>query len=216
MTGNFRMRRWAGLFALVGVVFGLGQVFAQGIPSGAFVRDSAGNIWLVSGGQRAAVPIYQTTDDQIAAIPDSSQWVVPAADGSGALVLGVRPSWAGGAPAAVAIPGDALPTVTIQVDDRSIVSGQKISITLIGADDKGLQWIEWEGTYFDDGEDNDNRSTGDAELDGRHRFDCDDQKQCANVWTSTPTKKGEFKLRARARDNAEQRSQWVNIDLRVR
>ena len=214
------MRKWAGFVALLGLVFGLGQAFAQaGIPDGAFVRDSAGNVWLIAGGQRAGVPIYQTTDDQIAAVPDSGQWLIPAGDGSGALVLGAKPTWAGGAQAAAAttaIPGDALPTVSIQVDDEVINPGQTVRITLIGADDKGLQWIEWEGTFFDDGEDNDNRSTGDPVLDGRHRHQCDDQRQCANIWTVTPTKSGRFILRARARDTADQRSEWVNIPFRIR
>ena len=216
------MRKWAGFVMLVSLAFGLGHAFAQpGIPDGAFVRDSSGNVWLVVGGQRAGVPIYQTTDDQIAAVPDSGQWLVPAGDGSGALILGARPSWAvdtgqtAGA-GATAIPGDALPTLSIQVDDEVVDPGETVDVTLIGADDVGLQWIEWEGTYFDDGEDNDNRSTGDPALDGRHRHDCDDQKQCASIWTITPTVSGRFILRARARDTAEQRSEWVTIPFRVR
>lgn len=214
------MRKRAGFVALMSLVFGLGQVFAQSnIPDGAFVRDSTGNVWLVAGGQRSGVPIYQATDEQIAAVPESGQWLVPAGDGTGALVLGGRPEWAGGAPTvagATVIAGDALPTVSIQVDDEVVNPGQTVRLTLIGADDKGLQWIEWEGTFFDDGEDNDNRSTGDPVLDGRHRHECDDQMQCANIWTITPTKSGRFILRARARDTAEQRSEWVNIPFRVR
>ena len=67
-------RRWSALVALVGLAFGLGQAFAQsGIPDGAFVRDTAGNIWLVVGGQRVSVPLFQTTDAEIAAVPDSGQ-----------------------------------------------------------------------------------------------------------------------------------------------
>ena len=217
------MRKWAGVVALCSLAFGLGQALAQGgIPDGAFVRDSGGNVWLVAGGQRAGVPIYQATDDQIAAVPDGGQWLIPAGDGSGALILGARPSWAGGvatpgqtAAGTTPVPDDALPTVTIQLDDPTINPGQRINVTVIASDDKGLQRIDWEGTIID-GDDNDNRRTDDPELDARHRFDCDGQKQCANVWQITPTKSGRFTLRARATDDAEQRGPWSTVELRVR
>ena len=212
-------RKWVGLVAVLSLAVGIGQALAQAsVPDGAFVRDTAGNVWLVAGGQRVSVPFYQATDAEVAAIPDSGQWLVPAGDGSGTLTLGARPSWAGGTQAAGAtpIPGDALPTVTIQVDDEVVNPGQTVSVTLIGSDDNGLEWIEWEGTYYDEGEDNDNRSTGDPTLDGRHRHECDGEEQCANVWTVTPTKSGRFVLRARARDEAEQTSEWVEIPFRVR
>ncbi|MDP8923110.1 MAG: hypothetical protein M3O34_09585 [Chloroflexota bacterium] len=218
------MRKRAGFVAFVALVFGLGQAFAQtGIPNGAFVRDSRGDVWLVVGGQRSAVPIYPATDEQIAAVPDGGQWLVPAWDGSGGLVLGTRPTWAGqSGPATTGtspIMSDAPPSVTIQVDDETIDSGETISITVIASDDDGIEWIEWEGTIVDDDDDNenDNRRTGDAALDGRHRHECDDeQTQCASIWTVTPTKSGRFTLRARARDTVEQRSEWVTVPLRVR
>ena len=216
-------RKWAGLVALLSLAVGLSQAFAQsGIPDGAFVRDGAGNVWLVAGGQRVGVPFFQTTDAEIAAVPDSGQWLVPAGDGSGALVLGARPEWARAAgttgqsgAGTTIVATDALPTATIQIDDPTINPGQRITVTVIASDDRGLQRIEWEGTIIS-GDDNDNRRTDDPELDARHRFDCDGQRQCANVWQVTPTKSGRFTLRARAVDDADQRGSWAMVELRVR
>jgi hypothetical protein len=209
------MRKWAGLFALAGLAFGLGHGFAQpGIPDGSFVRDSGGNVWLVTGGQRAGIPLYPTTDEQILAIPDSGLFVVPATDGSGALTLGPRPTFGNGqAPGAGTNP---LPQVTIQIDDETINPNQTITVTVIASDDTGLEWIEWEGTIVEGDNENDNRATGDPALDGRKRHDCDDQRQCANVWTVTPTKSGRYTLRARALDVSDGRSAWVSVSLRVR
>ena len=206
-------RKWSGLVALLSLAFGLSQAFAQpAIPDGAFVRDAAGNVWLVAGGQRVSVPFFQATDAAIGAVPDSGQWLVPYGDGSGALILGARPDWAA---TGVAVPADALPTATIQIDDPAVTAGQRINVTVIASDDKGLRRIEWEGTIIGN-DDNDNRRTDDPELDARHRFDCDDQRQCANVWQVTPTKTGRFTLRARATDNADQRGGWHSVELRVR
>ncbi|MCC6174494.1 MAG: hypothetical protein IT305_04245 [Chloroflexi bacterium] len=217
--------RWAGLLAVLGLVFTLGRGSAQGmLPNGVFVSDSAGNVWLVLNGARSHVPFYPTTDDTIAAVPESGQWVVPGADG--ALTLGEQPEWVGMAlappapapastPTPTPAPDDLAPTVTLQVDDDRIETGQHIAVTVIGNDDKGLEWIEWEGTIVEGG-DNDNRSTGDPALDDRHRHDCDDEKQCAFVWQVTPTKAGSYTLRARGRDNNGQRSEWTTLDLRIR
>src|SRR5689334_11377035 len=78
----------------------VGLALAQGgIPNGVFLRDDVGTIWLVSGGQRAQVPIYPAGKDAISAIPDSGQWVVPGGPGGPDLRLGSRPDFAGGAPA---------------------------------------------------------------------------------------------------------------------
>ena len=52
------MRRKIGVLVLVVAAFGLGQASAEPvIPDGSFVRDSAGNTWLVTGSQRAAVQV---------------------------------------------------------------------------------------------------------------------------------------------------------------
>jgi hypothetical protein len=64
------MRRKLGWLALFVAVFGLGRASAQAvIADGTFVRDSADNTWLVTGGQRAAVPIRDASDQEILAVP---------------------------------------------------------------------------------------------------------------------------------------------------
>ncbi len=218
-----RKAAWVALFA---VVFGLGHSSAQSfIPNGAFLRDSAGNTWLVNGGAKSRVPIYPAADDQIAAIPDNGAWVVPAPDGG--LTLGTRPDWEGlpptglfpgqaAAPTSTPVPDDKLPTVVLQVSDDRIDPGEEIEITVIASDDKGVDRIEWEGTIVDDDDENDNKQTGDPALDERHRHDCDDQRECAQVWKVKPTKSGRYTIRARARDTADQFSEWVTQELRVR
>jgi hypothetical protein len=87
------VRRQIGWLALVVAVFGLGQASAQpAIPDGSFVRDSADNTWLVTGGQRAAVPIRKASDEEILALPFGGRWVVAAAQGL--VGLGDKPDWA--------------------------------------------------------------------------------------------------------------------------
>lgn len=227
-----RYRRWAGLLGLVALTFGLGygSALAQ-LPDGVFVRDSGGAIWLITGGQRAQVPIYPAGDDAIFAVPDSGLWVVPGE--GGALTLGGPPDYAfappPGAPpqnvmppaptptpTATATPEDPPPTVSIQVDDDRVRAGQQVTITVISDDNKGIRWIEWEGTHIDEDDNgNDNQPTGDPELDGRHRHNCDGRTQCANVWQVKPTVGGEYTLRARAQDEAGNRSEWTSIEFRV-
>jgi hypothetical protein len=58
------------------------------IPNGVFVRESSGTTWLIVRGQKAQVDLFQTTDEAIAAIPDSGQRVVPGGDGQTGLALG--------------------------------------------------------------------------------------------------------------------------------
>lgn len=43
----------------------------------------------------------------------------------------------------------------------------------------------------------------------------DGQSQCAFVWQVTPKTAGRYVLRARGRDEAGNRSEWVKIDFRV-
>ncbi len=115
-------------------------------------------------------------------------------------------------------PSAAGPTVTVQVDDDTIDPGQSVSVTVIANHTVGIDWIEFEGVY--DGNQNSNKNDNDSPADAafaRQRFDCDDsQKQCANVWTITPTISGRYTLRARARDVNDVRSDWVGISFRVR
>jgi hypothetical protein len=222
-----RFRKWAAVrcasvLVLVVLVFGLGRVSAQAaLPDGVFVRDSGGTIYLIIGGQRARVPFYPATDGVINSVPDSGQYVVPGTAGT-LLMLGPQPDFVNQPPVAVgqatATPtptGDPPPTVTIQVDDDNAKVGQTVSITVIANDNHGIDWIEWEGTVVNDNG-NDNKPTNDPQLDGSHRHDCDGNKQCAFVWQVTPTKTGDFTLRARARDDAENRSEWVSIEFRVK
>jgi hypothetical protein len=227
-----RMLRWAGLLALAAVAFWLGRgsadLSAQALlPDGVFVRDSGGGVWLIIGGQRAQVPFLPAGDDIIFAVPDSGQWVVQGE--GGVLTLGGMPDYVFAPPVAlppapeptatpqptatpvVENPG---PTVTIQVDDTRIQVGQTVSVTVIANDSDGIEWIQWEGTIAEEG-DNDNKATGDPDLDAEHRFECDGRTQCANVWQISPKTPGRFVLRARGRDAAGNRSEWVQIDFRV-
>lgn len=223
-----RIPRWAGLLVVAVMAFWLGRgsdaLSAQPLlPDGVFVRDSAGTAWLIIGGQRAQVPFYPAADDVIASVPDSGAWVVQGEGGT--LALGGQPDYVSAAPVTLAaaatatptatpLPEDPPPSVSIQVDDTRIQVGQQISITVIAQDNKGIEWIQWEGTIQED-DDNDNRATGDPELDAEHTHNCDDQMQCAFVWQVKPSVPGSYVLRARGRDNAGTRSEWTTVDLRV-
>jgi hypothetical protein len=63
------------------------------IPDGVFVKDAAGQTWLVLKGQRVGVPVWQATDADIAAIPLSDQWAVMSVTDQGAMVAGSKPAW---------------------------------------------------------------------------------------------------------------------------
>jgi hypothetical protein len=227
-----RIPGWAGLLALAVLAFWLGRgssdLSAQALlPDGVFVRDSGGTIWLIIGGQRAQVPFFPAGDDAVATIPDSGQWVVQGEGGT--LTLGGMPDYVFQAPVmvpppppvevaatatATPVPEDPPPTVSIQVDDERIIAGQTVSITVIAEDNKGIEWIQWEGTVEED-DDNDNKATGDPDLDAEHRHFCDGRAQCAFVWQVTPNTAGRYVLRARGRDDEGNRSEWVKIDFRV-
>src|SRR6185503_5360786 len=97
------------------------------------------------------------------------------------------------------------PAVSIQVSDPQIVQGQSVDVTVIARDPRGLDWITWEG---DD--------TNDASLDSEHRFECNGQTECANVWTVTPTQVGSFTLNARAQTTDDEVSDLMPVTLRVR
>lgn len=236
-----RIPRWASLLVIGAVAFGLGRgsstLSAQPLlPDGVFVRDSGGGVWLILGGQRAQVPFLPAADDVIFAVPDSGAWVV---QGEGSvLVLGPQPDYVAAPPIMMAPPPapeatpapeaatatpvptvapvaeDPPPTVTIQVDDARIQAGQTVTITVIAEDNTGIEWIQWEGTVDAEG-DNDNKATGDPDLDAEHRHECDNRTQCAFVWQVAPKTPGRYVLRARGRDDKGNRSEWVKIEFRV-
>ena len=222
-----RIPRWAGLLALAALAFWLGQgssnLSAQALlPDGVFVRDSGGTIWLITGGQRAKVPFLPATDEAINSVPDSGQFVV--AGEGGALALGPQPAYVNAQPISLqaaatatptAAPEDPAPTVSISVDDANIQVGQTVRVQVIGHDNHGIEWMQWEGTIQED-DDNDNKATGDSDLDAEHRQDCNGNTECAMISEITPKVAGRFVLRARARDDNGTRSEWVKIEFRVR
>jgi hypothetical protein len=97
------------------------------------------------------------------------------------------------------------PTVSIQLNDDAIDSGDPVQITVIARDPRGLDWIAWEG---DD--------TNDTVLDQEYRFNCDGQTECANVWTVNPTVAGRHTINARAETTDEVESNLMPVELRVR
>jgi hypothetical protein len=125
--------------------------------------------------------------------------------GSGGVVapVNVQPN----APATIPVEPAAAgaPTVTMQLSDDRVDPGDTIALTLISSDPRGLDWIEWRGD-----------NTKDPELDQSHRFDCDGQTQCANVWNVTVTRSGRQTLQARAQTTDGVRSDWQPMDLLVR
>jgi hypothetical protein len=219
-----RLRRWVSVVALMVLAFGMGRAsagVAQALlPDGVFVRDSAGNVWLIVSGQRAKVPFRPATDDAINSVADSGLWVVPGE--GGALTLGSQPDYVNAAPITVSggssgtqASADPPPTfLRFDVDDDRARVGQSVKLTIIAQDNKGIDWVEWEGTIIEDDE-NDNKPTGDSELDQVHRQGCDGATVCSHEWNFTVNTPGRFTLRARARDDAGNRSEWQTIDFRV-
>jgi hypothetical protein len=205
------MRRKIGTLALIVVLvvaaFGLGRASAQSaIPDGVFVRDSADNTWLVSGGARSVVPIYEADDADIQALPESGRWVVPAS--GGLVALGDRPEW-GEDPAPIR-QKDQPPKVDIRLAADEITRGQTVDIVIAATDDVGLDWIEWEGEVADKHE-----GIEDPALAAERRFNCEGRKECSNTWTIPTTGVGEFVVVARARDDSGQRSE-ATADLTIR
>jgi hypothetical protein len=129
------------------------------------------------------------------------------------LTSAFEPGAGGQVSAPVGVPATAMPgatstsgpAVSIQVDDDQIDPGDELSVTVIARDPRGLDWIAWEG---DD--------TGDAELDREHRFDCNGQTECANVWQVTATQPGRHTLNARARTTDDVESDLMPVTVRVR
>jgi hypothetical protein len=91
-----RQHRWRLAAASIAAVFVLlsSKTFAEGeIPSGVFVKGSDGVTWWVLGDRKLQVPFYPATDEQIAALTSSAQWIIPNESGRG-IAAGARPEWA--------------------------------------------------------------------------------------------------------------------------
>jgi hypothetical protein len=118
-----------------------------------------------------------------------------------------------GAPTSTPVP--IAPTVTIQVEDPLIDSGQSVRITLIARHSSPIDWIEWEGIEGEDITDEEFSPATDPQL-ARQQLACDGRTDCAQIVTIAPTTGGRYTLRARARDTAGVRSEWTGINFRVR
>jgi len=127
--------------------------------------------------------------------------------------------------------------LSVQVEDDDVDVGDVARITIIAQDDDGIDWIRWEANLIEsfdddnantnDNEDgdndeaddngNDNASDDDAdpELTADHEFDCDDEENCANVWTITTTKRGRYEIIGEVRDSDGNRRE-VREELEVR
>ena len=201
------MHRRIGWLAVIVAVFGLGRASAQGvIPDGTFVRDSADNTWLVTGGQRAAVPIREASDEEILAVPAGDRWVV--AGPQGFVALGDKPDWAKD-PAPVKLTDDP-PKVTIHLSADEVDRGGTVEVTVIASDDVSLDWIEWEGEA-----ERSDESADDPGLTTIRRFECNAEPACSNTTSVTLTGQGKFVITARARDMTGQRSD-ATADLTIR
>ena len=104
--------------------------------------------------------------------------------------------------------------MTIQLDDDAIDPGESVNITVIASYATGIDWIEWEGVKAENENDNDS-SSSDSELSG-DEHDCNNETNCANVWSVKPTTSGDYVLRARGRGTDGITSEWVKTVLRVR
>jgi len=117
------------------------------IPNYAYVRDSSGQVFVISGSQRLAVPIYPASDEQIAAVPWPGTWMVPKADGTG-YEAGAKPEWAvASSPAAPPPPPPAVGE-TIRVGGNS---GQNTAPFNLPAGNYQVSWqagLNWKFTAF--------------------------------------------------------------------
>ena len=115
-------------------------------------------------------------------------------------------------PGATATPVPAQgPQLTIQLSDDDIQAGDSVTITIIARDDRGIDWIRWEGeSAGDNGGDAD-----DPELTDEHEHDCDDVTDCAFVWEVTATVEGDYRIVAEARSSDGRRNE-ATAELEVR
>ena len=99
------------VFLAMVAAFWLGTVAAQPTTaSWVFLRDSAGDVWLVLDNVRYGAPIAPATDEQINSLPFSGKWIAPSADVAAPQFVTTKPAW-GGIPAASDVQASA-PTAT--------------------------------------------------------------------------------------------------------
>jgi hypothetical protein len=116
----------------------------------------------------------------------------------------ITPTVGPGTPTPTPVPAASVPSVKVQLSDDTIDLGEELEITVIANHDKGLDWIQWEGDETDD-----------PELD-RHRYDCDNRKDCARTWTVKPSMKGSTDILGEAKDQNGVHSVVVRQELKVR
>lgn len=87
--------RWAWV-AVVALVWTTTAHAQGGIPGRVFVKDSNGDVWYVgAAGNRAQVALYQTSDDELAALPILDGWFAARPNGTGVgFSVGPKPDYA--------------------------------------------------------------------------------------------------------------------------
>jgi hypothetical protein len=118
-------------------------------------------------------------------------------------------------PATATVPPATGPTVSIQVDDDLIDPGQSVHVTVIARHTAPLSLIAWEADYGDESPDGDHSPATDPELAARN-FNCEEQTDCAYVWTIAPTSPGRYTLWARTVDTSGVYSPLASTRLRIR
>ncbi|MFN0071237.1 MAG: hypothetical protein ACKVVP_07075 [Chloroflexota bacterium] len=97
------------------------------------------------------------------------------------------------------------PTVSLQVSETRIDSGEMITVTVYATDDEGLDWISWEGV-----------DAGERALDRENRFECGGKKTCMQSWQVRVVRTGTHTIQARSRDSKGLKSEPAFAELRVR
>lgn len=107
------------MMAAVVVTWGVARTTAaqSSIPNGVFVRNSDGLVWLVLEGERIKIPVWQASDEEIAAIPVFDRWAVM--DAVGAIVAGDRPAWLVDDPAPAAVAAAQATPTTVATATRT-------------------------------------------------------------------------------------------------
>ena len=94
--GRFVRRLIVGLLSivLVSAPFVVGRVSADdAVPTGMFLRNSHGEIYLVLNGLAVPIAVLQIDDEKLATMPVSPLWVIMQ---NGETTSGLRPEWAAG------------------------------------------------------------------------------------------------------------------------
>jgi hypothetical protein len=114
-----------------------------------------------------------------------------------------------------ATPTPAGPSVTIQIDDELIDPGQPVLVTVIARHTGPISHLEWRTVLGDESPDDEHSPATDPQL-AAQDFNCEQQTDCATVWTVMPTAAGRYTLWARAVETTGQVSPWVSRRLRIR